>query len=214
MKIFDIDSKECIEFVNKYNSKEKFINDFKSKFTHILSFHSTKLSQEELEQVSVQGLICASLKLYREKAISRFIHENDKDIIKEKIINSIDLFLKETTPYTIGEINFGLIKESLLKEYHYLKFGSEAILGLASKLRKEIGINFRTRMINYGKPYIISVNIPLEKTETIWIENIFEYLNENGLEASLVYKYNIPKELITNIKEEKEPFDVRGYEYC
>jgi hypothetical protein len=209
MNIFNIELEECAEFVEGYLSKDEFVKDFKNHYSHVLAYHTTKLSLVEYNDIKLNGLSIASFELYKRKAISRFILLNDSDDLKENIFREIDLFLDNSNQYIIGELNFGLIRDYLVNDaYHYLQFGTEGLIGLASEMKQRLGVNFRRRMKEFGVPYLITINVPISKIEIDWIENIYEYLIEGAFEASIVYTENVSQKLIMKIEELEEPKDI------
>ena len=137
MRIFDLENKECAEFVEQFQSKSIFIQAIKENYTHILGYHTTKLNDIELNSIESYGLKIGNRDLYLEKAISRFIHPSDSDELQSSILKKINSALgSESFYWSDNEINFGLVKDYLIEEcYQYLMFGSESLIVLASDLR-------------------------------------------------------------------------------
>lgn len=215
MNLFNIENKECIEFVEQFHSKSIFKQAIKEHYSHVVGYHTTKLNEFELNSIKSDGLKTGNISLYLEKAISRFIHPSDNDELRSDILDDINHALNNKSYYRCdNQINFGLIKDFLIEDcYQYLLFGSESLICLALDLRKKYGINFRSRMIHSGKPTIITAYIPLNKIDDFWLENMYGYLLENDFEVSVVYQFNLPSNLIAQIEHLPEPHDKYLFEY-
>ncbi len=107
----------------------------------------------------------------------------------------------------MNEINFGLIKSDLFEHYHYLLFGSESLLPVASYLKNKLYKPFRKILVESGSHYIIEVSIPVEKTEDEWIDAIYEYFHQLSSEIPLVYYHNLTIENFNKIEKVDRPLD-------
>ena len=210
---FEIENQECEDFVCSFQNVEDFRIAFRKKYEYIVAFHATNLSDEELKCIQKEGLKVASNELLEKKAIHRFIvNESEKksDEIEKDIkewFSTDDLY--ENKFYTKNEINFGLLKDDLFEHYHYLLFGAESLLPLASCLRKKHRKPFRQILVNSGLHYIIEVLIPVVKTDDKWIDSIYDFFNKNS-DAPLVYNYDLPTENIVKIEKVDRPIDLQG----
>ena len=210
---FEIENQECEDFVCSFQNVEDFRIAFRKKYEYIVTFHATNLSDEEVICIQKEGLKVASKELLEKKAIHRFIvNESEKksEEIEEDIkewFSTDDLY--ENKFYTKNEINFGLLKDDLFEHYHYLLFGAESLLPLASYLRKKHRKPFKQILVNSGLHYIIEVLIPVVKTDDKWIDGIYDFFNKNS-DSPLVYNYDLPIENIVKIEKVDRPIDLRG----
>ncbi|MBE0392637.1 MULTISPECIES: hypothetical protein [unclassified Flavobacterium] len=209
---FDIVSIDSERFVYSFESIVAFRTAFKLKFKYIVAFHATNLSNEELICIQKKGLKIASKELLESKAIHRFIvnesesksKEIEKDI-KEWFSNER---LYDNKFYTKNEINFGLVKDDLFENYHYLLFGSESLLQVADYLKKKHHKSFRQILVNSGFHYIIEVLIPVAKIDDEWIDSIYDFFKgEYSFPISLVYYTDLSHGFIVKIEKVTRPND-------
>lgn len=210
---FEIENQECHGFVCSFQNVEDFRIAFRKKYEYIVAFHATNLSDEELKCIKKEGLKVASKELLEKKAIHRFI-VNETEKKSEKIEKDIKEWFSsddsyENKLYTKNEINCGLLKDDLFEHYHYLLFGAESLLPLASYLRKKYRKPFKQILVNSGLHYIIEVLIPVVKTDDYWIDNIYVFFNGRS-DVPLVYNYDLPIENIVKIEKVDRPIDLRG----
>jgi hypothetical protein len=208
---FEIESIECENFVCSFQNVDDFRIAFREKFEYIVAFHATNLTDEELKCIQTEGLKIASKKLLEKKAKHRFIINESEELSKDIEKNISEWFSTddpyENKFYTKNEINFGLVKEDLFENYHYLLFGAESLLPVADYLRKKHHKSFRRMLVNLGLHYIIEVLIPVIKTNDEWIDSIFDYFNDRYFAISLVYYHDLAKENIVKIEEVDRPID-------
>lgn len=205
---FDIENSKCEDFVYSFQNVIDFRNSFKNKFKYIVAYHGTNLSNEELNSVNKNGLKLASKDLIIKKAKHRFVENNNVNSNKE-IENDIIQYFTENELHTKNEINFGLVKSDLIENYHYLLFGSESLLPLADYLKSKYYKSFRKILVESGLHYILEVLIPVEKTEDIWIDIIYDYFHESTFAISIVHYYNLPIENIVKIEKVERPIDTQ-----
>jgi hypothetical protein len=208
---FEIENRECEDFVCSFQNVEDFRIAFRKKFKYIVAFHATNLSDKELKCVQNEGLKVASEEFLEKKAIHRFV-ENESEKFSEEIKKDINEWfstndLYENKFYTKNEINFGLLKDDLLEHYHYLLFGAESLLPVADYLKKKHRKSFRRILVNSGLHYIIEVLIPVVKTDDQWIDSIYDSFNDAYFSVSLVYNNNLSNENIINIEKVDRPND-------
>ncbi|NRS88948.1 hypothetical protein HNQ02_001868 [Flavobacterium sp. 7E] len=208
---FNIEHIECEGFVCGFQNVEDFRIAFKKEFKHIVAFHATNLSDEELISIQTEGLKIASKELLEKKAKHRFVVHQSEELTKEIEKDISDWFstedLHENKFYTKNEINFGLLKDGLFENYHYLLFGAESLLPVADYLRKRYYKSFRRILVNSGLHYMIEVLIPVIKTDDIWIDNIYDYFTDGCPEVNLVYYSNLSYKNIVNIERVDRPID-------
>ncbi len=205
--IFDIERQDCINYVNSFTNKAKFVKDFRISFDYILSYHATNLNEQELNDIKKNGLRPSNRELLHQKALDRFIKKDDSIELQNNVRLAVKEYISKKEYLCENEINLGLIKEPFITEfYHYLLFGPETLLGLASELNEKHSISFRKRMIEFGSHYIIHAKVPVKNTKEQWINCIYEYLNNGFPGASLVYHKNLPAEFLT-IEQTERPYD-------
>lgn len=209
--IFDLQKKKHSAFVSRFPNKSVFIEQFREQFNYIRAYHATNLSDKEIIDVKENGLKIPDKEFIIQKALLRFSKPEDVEtltksiaIIAEEYFNTVDYALEQ-------EIFFGLLKAPFIdKWYHYLLLGSEKLLPLADRLCRKHFINFRQRMRDSGKHYIIQATIPLDLVSDCWIESIFEYVNEDSDEANLILGKPLKAQYI-QIDRIKRPCDPNGY---
>lgn len=205
-RVFDLSDISCEDFVLGYNSIEEFISTFRMHFDYIVAYHATLIDLAEKSSISNHGLTVASQELLKEKAKARFIGESDAEDLRDQIDSEINHYFKTTSLITVGEINFGLIQEELFtRSYQYLLFGPESLLPLADRLTEKFQIPFRQRMMKFGNPHLIKVQVPTANTDDDWVGNIYEYCVNYYPEASLVYHFDLPSSLILEIRQVPPP---------
>lgn len=203
---FDIENIICENFVCDFQNLKDFRNSFRKKFKYIIAYHATNLSDEELNCVNKEGLKISSKDLLIKKAKHRFICNNTKDC-RIEIENHINKYFSENELHTQNEINFALIKNDLFEHYHYLLFGSEALLPVADYLRIRYNKSFRKLLVESGSHYVIKVLIPVKNIEDNWINGIYEYFHESPFAISLVYHFNLPTENLIEFEKIERPID-------
>ena len=212
--IFDISDQDCVDYVESFTNKRKFLKDFKAQYTFIKAYHATKLSDQERESIKQNGLLTVSVALLKQKAINRFVKTSDSEPLQVAMCEEVNTFLNNDPLITIGEINLGLEMVNLVHDYyHYLLFGSESLLPLADRLKNKFGLPMRSRMIEFGSSYLITANVPIRYTNRMWILCIYQYINEGFPECSLVYHNHLPPENIIEIKQLPRPIDTNGFEF-
>ena len=207
--MFDIEDESCINYTKGFDNAEAFAKDFRKKYSLIIGYHATKLNELEKNSILTGGLKLSTRSFLKRKAIDRFIDASDPIELKNKILIDIDNYYNNNE--VKEEINFNLYKNELIEtSYQYLIFGPETILTPADELSNKFNVSFRQRMINFGQAYIIKAIIPVKHTRDIWVEDIYEYLVNDGLETNLIYHRNLPVKNIVKIEEVDEPADVFG----
>lgn len=213
-RIFDINDRKCIAFADRYRTKKGFAKAFRREFDNIVVYHATKINQSESDSILAEGMRRTTTKKLYEKAINRFILPTDLPEQKEAILGVIDTYFEKNRFITVGEINFSIDRKLLIGQcYHYLLFGPESLLPVAGKLREELNMNFRWRLVNFGSPVIVSALVQVDSTHDIWLETLYEYLCDDWLETSLVLKADLPKENLIQIEIVEEPVDHKGFLY-
>lgn len=210
-KKFGIENIECENFVCRYENVKDFRTAFRKEFEYIIGFHATNLSEDEFKCIKTEGLKIASKELLEKKAKHRFIRKEFEELSNE-IEKDITMWfstddLYENKFYTKNEINFGLIRDDLFEHYHYLLFGAESLLPVADYLTKRHHKQFRRILADSGLHYIIEAIIPVEKTNDIWIDCIYDFFKNESLDIPLVYNYDLLSENIVNIEEVDRPVD-------
>lgn len=208
LRTFDLNQKKCRDYVHRFDNVDTFTKSFKTNFDSIIAHHATKLNDKEITDIKTKGLRKGSRSFLYRKCIDRFLSPKDDQEIREKIKNEIDCFFEGFNANNRTEINFALDKYGITKQsYHYLLLGPETLLPLADKLKTKFGISFRQRMADFGKSYLITVNIPVKHVDSLWIRGIFEYLVNGFPETSLVYQRQLPATSILKISKQKRPYD-------
>lgn len=213
-RIFKIETSSCLDTISNFdNDKSLFVKQFRENFDWIFCYHATRLSNNEVNNIKDHGLITSNEELLYTKAIARFVLDEDSKDLKERITKCIDSYYSKNGNEIIKEINLALSKKNLEDSaYQYLYYGPESLLPLADQLTKVIkGIYFRSRLINFGKPYFVKLLVPVKQVEYIWIENIWNYsectlkeILEENMDISLVMYDSIPAVQILEIEEYKK----------
>lgn len=211
-KIFNLKDEICCDYVTRFKSSKRFIAGFRKSYDFLLAYHGTNIDENEALLITSNGLKRASTEMLASKAGTRFIRGADGDILKAKILSKIKNFYSSKDHITIGEINFTLDKDPLQDEaYQYLLFGPESMLPLADALKREHNINFRKRMVDFGIPTIIKVQIPLSDIRDSWLEGIFEYINNGWVECCVVIRADVPAENVLRLERVERPQDKHGF---
>ena len=196
----------------RFDNIDAFTKSFKTDYDSVIAYHATKLNDKELKDLKTKGIRKGSKSLLYRKSIDRFLSPKDNKEIRKKIKTEIDLYFKCVKDNPKTEINFGLDKHGLTEEsYHYLLFGPETLLPLADKLKAKFDISFRKRMADFGKPYLIMVDIPLKHVDNLSVGGIFEYLVNGFPETSLVYQRQMLTTSILKISKQRQPYDRHGF---
>ncbi|RYE52724.1 MAG: hypothetical protein EOP48_15890 [Sphingobacteriales bacterium] len=191
---FDITDQKCIAFADRYRTKKGFAKAFRTKFECIVVYHATKIDLKEHDAILSEGMRRTTTTFLYDKAISRFILPTDDPDQQQEILAGIDSYFEQNRFITVGEINFSIDRKLLLNEcYHYLFFGPESLLPVADALRKDLKIYFRSRLVDFGSPVIISAYVPVSLTADLWLETLFEYMTGDWPETSLVLKAEITR---------------------
>ncbi len=214
-RIFDLEDESCTNFVFQFRNKRTFLKEFKGSFDYIRAYHATKLNSSELEMIRRTGLVQTTPELLKKKALARFIRPSDPVEFRMNVATEIEIHFNSRSLWIENRVFLGLVKEEFESQsYQYLLFGPESLLGLATELRQKFGVNFRQRMVEFGDPYLVEVNVPVAKTRPNSILNIYEYLINHHPECCIVYRHAIEAQLITNISQERNPADIQGFVYC
>lgn len=207
---FEIENQECEDFVCSFENVEDFRIAFRKKYEYIVAFHATNLSDEEVKCIKKEGLKIASKELLEKKAIQRFIVNESEEKYKEIEKDIKEWFSTDDVCdnkfITKNEINFFILKNDLFEHYHYLLFGAESLLPLASYLRKKHRKPFKQILVSSGLHYIIEVLIPVVKTDNEWIDSIYNFFNKNS-DVPLVYNYDLSSKYIMKIEKVDRPND-------
>lgn len=211
-RTFDLFDKECIRFVKKFRSPITFTKAFRNHYDYIVAYHGTNINDEDAAAIQNEGLKCTSINLLRQRAEDRFILETDSPEQRSEIKELIQTQLLTEKYITIGEINFTLEKEPLQDQaYQYLLFGPESLFPIADHLRKKLGQNFRKRMMEYGNSTIIHALIPIEMISDNWVQGIYGYWKDGGLECCLVHRQDLPAEHIIKLEKVPPPRDLHNF---
>jgi hypothetical protein len=211
-RTFDLFDKDCIRFVKKFKSPITFTKAFRNHYDHIVAYHGTNINDEDAEAIQSDGLKCTTINLLRQRAEDRFILETDSPEQRVEIKELIQTRFMTEEYITVGEINFTLEKEPLQDQaYQYLLFGPESLFPIADYLRKKLGQNFRRRMMEYGSSTIIHALIPIATTSDYWVQGIYGYWKEGGLECCLVYRQDLPAECIIELEKVPPPRDLYNF---
>lgn len=211
---FDITDQKCSAFADRYRTKRGFARAFRKKFDRIIVYHATKIDQMESSKVLSEGMRRTTSPSLYQKAINRLILPTDLPDHKNEILAIIDHYFENNRFITVGEINFSIDRKLLLTEcYHYLLFGPESLLPVADRLREDLKKQFRSRLVDFGSPAIISAFVPVSLTAEVWLETLYEYLVGNWPEASLVLKADLPSQNLIKIETVSEPYDHKGFAY-
>jgi len=205
--IFDITDKTCTKYVYNFKKRTEFIEDFRHNYHYIKCYHATRLNTTEIDLIKKNGLIIPSITLLREKAKARFILDSDTPHLQEQILVELDILLENLV--IEEKVFFSLIKKELeTTSYQYLLLGPESLSPLAHKLKEKFQISFQNRMREFGLPYFVVANIPVNRTTDFAIGSIFEYLINKFPECSLIYYDNLPNKQIIDIYEVDPPKDI------
>lgn len=211
--IFDIEQQSCIDYVTSFTNGNKFMKDFKKSYQYIRAYHATNMDEAEIRDLKTNGLRPGTSGLLMEKAINRFVNVTDSAELQIEIKNVISNFFTQDSRHFTSEINFGLVRQPFIDEwYHYLLFGPESLFPLADLLKQKYNINFRSKMIEFGSHYIIKATIPVVHVNPKWINVIYDYINYDFPEASLVYHKVLPADSLF-IELVQRPKDPKGFEY-
>jgi len=210
-EIFILSNESCMDFIESFDNSSDFISELQKKYDYIEAYHGTNLSSKELSDFYKNGFTKATKDFLWEKAISRFVCENDNSELKEKIRNEIGSYFSNFENESASEFWFGLSKIDLLeRNYHYVLFGSEVLLPLASRLKNKFNIQFKQRLIDSGSHLIISVSVPVEQVEIQWLECLYEYHMSGHCETSLLIKNEVPLNWISKIEFVEKPIDYQN----
>jgi hypothetical protein len=209
--MFEIENQDCENFVRSFKNLRDFRIAFRNTFKYIVAFHATNLSNYELEEIKKDGLKIATKELLEKKALHRFIVKDSKNDCKE-IEKSIKEWFSTDNPfenkfYTKNEINFFMLKEDLFEHYHYLLFGAESLLPIATYLSKKHSKLFRKILVDSGSHYIFEVLVPVVETKGVWIDTIYNYFNFGHSDACLVIYNNLAIENFVKIEKVDKPID-------
>jgi len=213
--VFDITERNCQKFIESFEDCADFVEAFKKEYRYFISYHASNLDEQEIKDVKSNGLLLTNTKFFVSKAKRKLILETDSNDLKQKLNNKIDSYFRKPD-YKLGQgVYLCFAKESLIEEsYHYLLFGSEDLQYLASALKNEFGILFKNRLIESGLHVLVKVKIPLEKVESYWFDNIFNYWNKGGFESAIVVRQSIPSKWVIGIEVLKRPEDTQKLLNC
>ncbi|RKR84305.1 hypothetical protein BDD43_4537 [Mucilaginibacter gracilis] len=212
-RIFDITNGACFKYVRKFRSINKFLTSFRQDFHFIIAYHGTRINDLEHLSIKTNGLVIASIDGMRQKAIDRLILSSDPEPVKVQIESIIDDFFISDRPITIGEVNTVMDRELFTGGYHYLLFGPESLLPLADRIRRELNIFTRRRLVDFGQSAIVKVQIPTEMSKDLWIKGIYEYINNGFIDVSLVIRESLASTNIIDIDYVSTPYDSKGFVY-
>lgn len=207
-RIFDISRESCRNYVRGFRSKKKFIKDFPNDFDIVMAYHASNLNQKEQDSILKNGIILSTSKFMKEKAVTKFVHEQDNEDTKERIKLAIDEYFDEHVNAENKIFLTQLKNELLTISPQYLLYGSETLLTLATKMRETLRFNFRQRMIEHGDHCIITAHILTSTMSTYDIGTIYEHLKKGFIECCLVSKENIPPERIMKIEKFPRPVNI------
>lgn len=201
--ILNIYDKNCRTSIYENNfNKETFIKKLREKYKYILCYHATRLSMSEVNRIKKRGLCMPNLKLFKQKSEKIFLSNIDQNNI-ETIMETIDIYLSNLK---IEHAIFTNLNKNIYKiANQYLVFGSESLIPLAYELNcKFKDTDFLKSMINYGKPYLIKIKLPIDTIDEKYLELIYEYIKNNNLDTdlALLYKENINPSHILTIEED------------
>lgn len=211
--IFDVQNAHDRKYVRAFSNTGDFLAAFRNDYHFLIAFHATNINEPEISSIKSIGLKLSSADFLKQKALDRFVLSTDSSEIQERAKRIIEDYFEDSA-VTKVEINLSLNRKELEGEsYQYLLFGPETLLPLADMLKDELNISFRKRMVNHGKPCIVKCQVPIEKINDYWLNQIFEYLVNGSPEASLVYRNEITAEQIIVVEEVRMPFDKHGFAY-
>ncbi len=206
MDKFNVKDNICEGFVLSFSNISDFRSAFRKQYKFLLAYHATNLSTKDLLDVQKNGLRMTTVSFLMEKVKERFIGDEQNNDIK----HAIEEYFCNNEPHTLNEINFGLVKEDLFEHYHYLLFGSEALLPVADYLTAKYQMSYRRKMVETGQHYIVSAALPTDQIEDCWIDAIFDYFHGYNFPISLVYNYNLAGYNIINIQKVAKPKDIQN----
>ena len=161
-KVFIYDSSDCTRKIVSKN----FLNDF----THIRAYHACR--PKDVGDYLKNGIQLFSIEKLNDLAAQLF------NIPVKKIDHFAPTFQKDIT----NRIYFSLFKSELLKwSGHYLYYGSEHFLGIASYLDQDTSWHYRNILSQTGIPTIFTCDIAISlisKPQLLDIEKNFNFFNK------------------------------------
>lgn len=168
---FELYDAQCIQFVKKFRSADRFVKAFRAQYEFIIAYHGTNINEADATAIRQEGVKCSNLALMKSRAEDRFILDTDTLFQQEQIRQLITAQFEDEELITEGLLYFTLEKEPLQGlAYQYLFFGPESLLPVADHLRRSLGQNFRKRMMEYGQSTIIKAKITVSKITDNWLK--------------------------------------------
>ena len=174
-------------------NKAKFTKSFRQNFEYVKCYHGTRLDDYEIKSVRKNGLVFPTKQLITEKAKRRF--QNDSDL---QLDSRIEYFL-EQYPLSKGVYVNLNINEFSASSSQYLQYGSESLLPIADALSIEQGGDFRRKLIQFGKPCIVEIDIPSVDIPDNELLRIYEHVFNFWRECALFFKHSIKSSYIKHI---------------
>jgi len=190
---------------DNYFFNSEFRTFIKSNYSHILTYHGCRpLNTESYYE---KGLLKLNVSHQNDNFVNLFLNENFNEVLKEDIDYAINETNKERRE---NQLFLGLDDRELIEmSGHYLIYGSEYIVCLATRLSDRLKRDYQAFLRNHGEPTIFKVKLPIPDIKDddlvalfpilyrVWIYNT---LNERNIACSVDFsfflKININPELI------------------
>ncbi len=188
------------------STKAKLAGKFKKTYCKIRLFHACR--PRDVRSYLRNGLIPLDIKSTDEIAKSLFLSP-EYPSISEVMLMNVSTELK--TQNRGGHLYLQLDDSNFTRiARHYLKYGSEYLLAIATYLSRQTGENCKAALIKIGIPTVFVCDIPISYIPDLQIQHLVEelvrrallYIENNigtidGIDFTFTFDSQLPAEFIT-----------------